>query len=356
MTSSLLLTLDYELFGDGSGDVFKHIVEPTNAILDVAECYGAKITVFFEVVEYWRLKQEWESGNKMGYEHNPVEAMEQQVLDIIARGHDVQLHIHPQWVDAKWNNGKWVVDLNNWRLGTFSSSSISLKQLIAEGKRTLEKLINPVFPNYECLAIRAGGFNAQPSQEIVAAMRELGINFDSSIVPGGKEDGSLSVYDYTKLPNDIGFWFVDKKLEEPSQINTDIIELVHVSFPIMRLLKFLSLSRIRSILQNHKSAHASFSAKTAKSNWLQRLFNKLSFFFKKEYQTWDYCLFPNWLHRYFMRKVLKQTSRDLFVVIGHPKSLVSTQSLEYLLKKTNSRFNYPTISDLKDSLFNPIQN
>ena len=72
----LLLTLDYELFGDGSGDVFKHIVEPTNSVLEVAERYGAKITVFFEVVEYWRLKQEWESGNHMGYDNNPVEAME----------------------------------------------------------------------------------------------------------------------------------------------------------------------------------------------------------------------------------------------------------------------------------------
>ena len=45
---TLLLTLDYELFGDGSGDVFKHIVEPTNTIIDEAERYGAKMTVFFE--------------------------------------------------------------------------------------------------------------------------------------------------------------------------------------------------------------------------------------------------------------------------------------------------------------------
>ena len=36
----LLLTLDYELYVDGSGDVFKHIVEPTNAILDVATRFG----------------------------------------------------------------------------------------------------------------------------------------------------------------------------------------------------------------------------------------------------------------------------------------------------------------------------
>ena len=52
MKPSLLLTLDYELYGDGSGNVFNHIVDPTNVIMDVAERYGARITVFFEVVEY----------------------------------------------------------------------------------------------------------------------------------------------------------------------------------------------------------------------------------------------------------------------------------------------------------------
>lgn len=350
----ILLTLDYELYGDGSGDVFKHIVEPTNAILKVVERYGAKITVFFEVVEYWRLKQEWESGNHMGYDRSPAEAMEQQVLDIIRRGHDVQLHIHPQWVDAKWEDGRWVVDLDNWRLGTFSSPTMTLKKLIAEGKRILEEMIMPSFPDYKCIAIRAGGFNIQPSQDIVSIMRELGIMFDTSIVPGAKEEGSLSVYDYTGLPVDKGFWFVDDKLEAPSSINTNIVELPHVAFPIVRFLKFLSLSRIKSILQNRKSAQASFSAKTSSGGKDGGIMKKLSFFFKKEYQTWDYCLFPIWMHGYFLRKVMTQSKRDLFVVIGHPKSLVSTKSLESMMMKTCSKFDYPTISSISNKFFGGI--
>ena len=347
----LLLTLDYELYGDGSGDVFKHIIEPTNAILEVGDHYGAKITAFFEVVEYWRLKQEWESGNRMGYDSNPVEAMEKQVLDMISRGHDVQLHIHPQWVDAKWMDGKWIVDFNNWRLGTYSSPTMSLKQLIADGKRTLEEIIRPSFPDYKCIALRAGCFNAQPSQEIVSIMRELGIKFDSSIVPGAKEEGALSVYDYSGLPNDKGFWYVSDKLEFQATNETNVVELLHVTFPIVRLLKFMSWSRIKSIFQNRKSAQASFAAKTSGSGTGGGLMKKLSFFFKKEYQTWDYCLFPNWMHGYFLRKVMKQSQRDLFVVIGHPKSLVSTQSLECMMKKTYSKFEYPTVSSLTNNFF-----
>lgn len=351
MKPSLLLTLDYELYGDGSGDVFKHIVEPTQEILAIAERYNAKITVFFEVVEYWHLKQEWESGNRMGYDRNPIEAMEQQVLDMISRGHDVQLHIHPQWVDARWEDGHWVVDFNNWRLGTFSSPSMTLKQLIAQGKSTLEEMIRPSFPHYECIALRAGGFNAQPSQEIVSAMRELGMRFDSSIVPGGKENGRLSVYDYSGLPIDKGYWYVDDTLEEPSQGRTGVVELLHVAFPIVRLFKFLSVTRIKSILQNRKSAQTSFASKTSTGEKGGGFIKKLSFFFKTEYQTWDYCLFPTWMHGYFLRKVLKQSGRDIFVTIGHPKSFVSPRSMECMLKKTCSRFDYPTISGISNIFF-----
>ena len=37
---NILLTLDYELFGNGNGDVFKHIIEPTNILLALAEKYN----------------------------------------------------------------------------------------------------------------------------------------------------------------------------------------------------------------------------------------------------------------------------------------------------------------------------
>ena len=49
---NIILTLDYELYGNGSGNVFRHIIEPTEKILSIAERYNVKITIFFEVIEY----------------------------------------------------------------------------------------------------------------------------------------------------------------------------------------------------------------------------------------------------------------------------------------------------------------
>ena len=73
--AKFLLTLDYELFGNGSGDVFKHIIDPTYKLLALADKYNVKFTFFFEVIEYWKLKEEWDKGNSMGYSKNPIEAM-----------------------------------------------------------------------------------------------------------------------------------------------------------------------------------------------------------------------------------------------------------------------------------------
>ena len=158
----ILITLDYELYGNGSGDIFKHIIEPTESILTVCNEHGVKITIFFEVVEYWALKNEWEKGNTMGYAMNPVEAMENYIRTAYGQGHDAQLHIHPQWVNALYENGRWNVDFNAWRLGDYKSEGENrLYQLVKKGKETLEGIIN--HPSYQCTAFRVGGFNIQPS-------------------------------------------------------------------------------------------------------------------------------------------------------------------------------------------------
>ena len=57
---TICLTLDYELYGNGSGDVFKNIIEPTNQILSILHKHNIHISIFLEVVEYWKLKEEWE--------------------------------------------------------------------------------------------------------------------------------------------------------------------------------------------------------------------------------------------------------------------------------------------------------
>lgn len=112
---SLIITIDYEIFGDGSGDVKKHIISPANQLLDICDKYGAKLTLMFEVAEYWAFKELEERG-ALNLDYYPSQLMAEQAANAIERGHDVQLHLHPQWLGAKYENGSWVVNFSWPRL------------------------------------------------------------------------------------------------------------------------------------------------------------------------------------------------------------------------------------------------
>jgi len=343
-TKTLLLTLDYELYGDGSGDVFKHIVEPTNKILEIVHRYNAKLTFFFEVVEYWKLKEEWERGNRMGYQDNPVVAMEEQIKEAYRQGHDVQLHIHPQWVDAEYRDGMWHLNLGEWGLGGYvREGEYSLVNLLQKGKQTLEDLITPIDPEYRCIAIRAGGYNIQPSEEIVTSMMSVGLKIDTSIYPGGKETGRLSNYDYSAISPDLGMWHVGKRLEENGDL--EIQELPIVAFPMVRFYKYFTKERLSGFLRNRKSAKNSLDAKTASAGKRSNMLDKIRYFFQTEWQTWDYCLFSSSQHRRFLKQIGKQ-SRKLFVLVGHPKSFSNGRGLETLMSLTKGKYEYKTFKTI----------
>lgn len=53
-----LITIDYEIFGNGRGDILKTIVEPMKRIRKVCDRYGTKVNIFFEVAEYMAMKQQ----------------------------------------------------------------------------------------------------------------------------------------------------------------------------------------------------------------------------------------------------------------------------------------------------------
>ena len=342
---SLILTLDYELYGNGSGNIYTHIIEPTERILSLAAQYEAKITFFVEIVEFWRIDEEWKKGNTMGYKKNPIDDIIAQLQKAYKQGHDVQLHIHPHWSDAEFKNGEWKVNLNDWRLGGYEKEGkYSLINLLKEGKKTLEQWITPIDKEYKCIALRAGGYNIQPSQEIVAAMKEAGLVIDSSIYPGGKETGTLSNYDYSNIAKEKEFWQTGAELEKEG--TSSIYELPIVAFPIPRWKKFASIERIKSLLKNRKSAKDSFEAKTSsgKGKKSSKL-DKIKYFFQDEWQTWDYCLFSASLHNEFLKEIKKQRERKVFTLVGHPKGYMGGNGFKHLLEKSSKSFNYITITD-----------
>lgn len=347
---NLILTLDYELYGNGSGNIYTHIIEPTERILALAAQYKAKITFFVEVIEFWRIEEEWQRGNRMGYASNPIEDIRSQLQEAYKNGHDVQLHLHPQWVDATFENGTWNVNLKEWRLGGYSKTGkYSLVNLLKRGKETLEEWIQPIDANYECIALRAGGYNIQPSHEIVKAMKEAGLKIDSSIYPGGKETGTLSNYDYSNIAPNREFWQTSDELEIEG--DSGIYELPIVALSIPRWKKFASIERIKSLLKNRKSAKDSFEAKTSSAEGKKSSkLDKIKYFFQDEWQTWDFCLFSSSLHNLFIKEIKLQQERKVFTLVGHPKGYMGGNGFKHLLDKTKNEFSFITIRSFNHKL------
>lgn len=339
----LALTLDYELFGDGSGDVFTDLVQPTDKILEVCNTHNAKITIFFEVVEYWRIKEEWNKGNHMGYSQNPIAAIEKQILDAFRAGHDIQLHIHPQWINAKYDQG-WRVD-NHWcmkdiPLSPTAQFSTDLISVLGKGKETLEQLLRPLSADYCCNIFRAGGFNILPSQPIITALLELEFKMDSSVYAGGYDKNNETDIDFRLLKNNIPYWQINngdvlsqKNLQGK---NTGMIEIPIFSSPMLRYKKY-DFNRLSILLKNGNSAKKTLQGRIGKKTLLQ----KIKFFFEYEHLTWDFCLFNIRKTKKFIRlaeNMIKKNNGSYhpLVLIGHSKGFGSDQTLKYLLTSDKS--------------------
>ena len=207
---NLILSLDYEIFGNGAGDVMRDIVEPTNRLLDIFDNHGAKLTIMFEVAEYWAFKQ-MEEKLDLGY--SPAKAMEEQAQDAIKRGHDVQLHLHPQWIGAELDYHLWRVRMNQWCITDLPHGLIdhedeySIIGALSKGKRTLESLLCPVQPTYKCIAFRAGGFHIQPSSRVIPAMKAIGLLIDSSVVQGLYVRSPRWRCDFRTAVSNYGYWW-----------------------------------------------------------------------------------------------------------------------------------------------------
>jgi len=209
----LILSLDYEIFGNGAGDVLRDIIEPTNRLLHICERHGAKLTIMFEVAEYWAFKQ---TEDKLDLGYSPAQVMAEQIQNAIIRGHDVQLHLHPQWIGAELNDCMWRVRINQWCIADLphglgdDGDEYSIMGALSKGKRTLEKLLCPIASAYECIAFRAGGFHIQPSRHVIAAMKAVGLLMDSSVVEGLYVKSPLWCCDFRDAVSNYGYWWTSE--------------------------------------------------------------------------------------------------------------------------------------------------
>lgn len=195
MRINLLLTFDYELPLGGIVKSFDHsLFSPTNQLLGHASKLGVPVVLFADILSYMLFKE----NNVKDY----YQAFEEQLKQALIDGHDVQLHLHPHWLETKITEQRFQPSAK-FRLSDFSTGSPhTIRSIIQSGVSELNAICQQVDPNYNCIAYRGGGYNLQPStREILTELYAAGIRMDSSIAKGYYYASDMSLVDYRDVPN-----------------------------------------------------------------------------------------------------------------------------------------------------------
>lgn len=197
----LAFTDDWELRGDGSGDIEALQFRPMQRLLDIYERHNVPGTFMAEVMQQLTFRKYQDRFPELAPLADKWDAA---VVKAYERGHDVQLHIHPQWSVVDREGGKWKLK-GDWSILNYTASDAG--SLIESGKRYLENLLISVDRNYKVAAFRSGSSVIAPSPFILDQLVKHGIVFDLSIVGGLRVNTKNVSFDYTACEEDLAPYY-----------------------------------------------------------------------------------------------------------------------------------------------------
>src|SRR2546426_4605408 len=182
---------DWEVRGNGTGDPRVLQFEPMRELVEIFNNHGIRGSFNAEVMQQFAYRNQQERFPELKV---IADEWEQVVTESFRQGHDIQLHLHPQWLDASYQgHGNWTLGAD-WSIVNYPGQQI--RAMLVSGKQYLETLLRQIDPAYACVSFRAGSWCAAPSDSLLPILSELGFVFDMSIVAGVRYDTPQVKLDY----------------------------------------------------------------------------------------------------------------------------------------------------------------
>lgn len=314
----IILTIDYELFlGKDTGSVKSCMIDPTEKLAKYLSVNGSKMTIFWDILHFYKLL---ELENKFPKLKKDRIAIQNQIVNLADQGHDIQLHLHPHWLDANFLDGKWEFTYERFKLHSLNHSNKtddinSILGCITIAKNLMEKVVSHANINYKVFSFRAGGYLVEPFNKISEALYENGIYLDSSVCPELSNESNIFPYNFKNYPKDSIYRF-DTRINEINANGKFIeIPITSIYVPLYRRLYFAILKRIKykKIESVHKGTGSGSSSNKKNKNRLQKIG---SFINTKKYQklTTDNSFYEK--YSYLLKKAKNNSTQIL-----HPKML-----------------------------------
>ena len=342
MKYNLIFTLDYEIHGNGDGDPWKLMVEPTGRLMTMLEKYDRKLSIMADVAEILAFKRYYAETGKDDFHVTEIEA---QLQDALRRGHDVQLHVHSSWFNAKWDGKSWDQCIDEYNMAALPMERID--EMVSQCVSYLHDLLRPVKPDYKVWLFRAANWSMMPTESIYQVLLKHGITADTSVYKGGIQGGNVS-YDYSEAYDCLLSYPANARninhLAPASQ--TGIITEYPIYTEMRPFWSFVSPIRIfrmvRAKFHRHKHSTASQASKDSDINKSDNRHLSIKSFFRKSPWKMDFNQATGRqliaaAKRIKGKRVEDRDAVDV-ILIGHSKSFLpyNEKTLEGFLKWANN--------------------
>jgi hypothetical protein len=191
----VIFTLDYEIYGNGQGDLRELVYEPAERLNAIFKSAGARVVIFAEVAEL-------EMIEAVGADP-AIKDVIRQIKEFHRDGFELGLHIHPWWYSARRENGGWVLDKQEYNLCIQPEARII--EIVDRAIAYLRHMAGDA--DLVPLAFRAGHLIFQPTEPLSRVLAERGIRIDSSVYRGGL--WRQHKLDYRRVPRTYYWRFAD---------------------------------------------------------------------------------------------------------------------------------------------------
>jgi len=298
-----VLTLDYELFfGSKVGTPQVSMVTATNRLLETLDAFKAKAVFFVDATYLLALKQKMKSYPILQKDYNDIV---NHIKYLENSGHQIQLHIHPHWMNSRFDNMGWHIAVDRYRL--FDCSPSEAAEIVEKSTTELNSHLK-----HSVFAFRAGGWCIQPFSYIQGALSDSGITLDSTVFKGGHSKSSSHSFNFTTAPSLDSWWFND---DPCSPVDGGIFFEVPITSRIVSPFFYWKFAAIKFF--GDKSIHSCFGDGVAIKNSRKDILRMMT------QSSSSVVSVDGYKSSLLVDCYKKAESRGAksFVVIGHPKAL-----------------------------------
>ena len=331
----IILTLDYELFnGKQSGSVQNCLLKPTNELIKVLDRHEFKATFFVDVCFLLKLKSL--SSGFLELERD-WKAVYSQIKQLSDNGHDIELHMHPNWHRATYSDGVWSSNVDDYKLSDMPVNAAN--SFFRDGIELLSSIIEKPIR-----AFRAGAYCLQTYKQYPDIFRNYGIEIDSSVFRyRSAKTEKWEWYDYTKIPSEYTYRFDNDVCEK---VNSG--SFCEVSIPNYRV---SHLSKVLTLVQRREDNELTRPWGDGKSSVGGALYSKpkkylskVINFMKPQYRVASI----DGLAADFLKALYKEEKKrggSYFMVMGHPKLFTprSLNDFDIFLTDMEGKYHNKTI-------------